>query len=104
MLFSTGPTTDLIEGQLNLPVLQLSLQGVRRGCGPVPELLPIVQGEVAVVVEDLLGTGQRDMHLEVRVLELQQALQVASSLHPTKVDSIGTTSVSFRGGLYNGYL
>ena len=57
-------------------------------CGPVLQFCRVVQCNVGVVVDQLLGTGERDMGLEPRVLQLEQPMEVAYRVQTTHIDPV----------------
>jgi hypothetical protein len=40
-----------------------------------------------MVLEQFLGSRERDVSLEVRVLQLEEAMEIADRVHTSKVDS-----------------
>ena len=57
-------------------------------CGPLLQFSSIVQCNVAVAVDQLLGTGERDMGLEPGVFQLEEPVQVAHCVQTTHVDPV----------------
>ena len=79
---------NLIIRQLYDPTIVVMETG-----SPLPELPGVVQRCVAVMLEELLGSRERNVGLEVRVLQLEETMEIADRMHPSKVDSSVCVSV-----------